>query len=75
MFFERFEEGIGYYSKKSHPVDLVVLIITPPSKKGNFRRMVQVVQWTLCRPSVLKRLQAAGNPEEALEVFLETIKV
>lgn len=75
MFFGRFEEGIGYYSKKGRPVDLVVLIIAPPSEKKNFRRMVRAAEWTLCRPSVLKKLRAAGNPEEALQVFLENIKL
>jgi len=75
MFCGRFEEGIGYLSKRGRPVDLAVLIIAPPSEKRSFRRMVRAAEWALCRPSVLKRLRAAGNPEEALQVFLENIKV
>ncbi|MFQ5709076.1 MAG: PTS sugar transporter subunit IIA [bacterium] len=73
MFFGRFDGGIGYYSKKGQPIDLIVLIIAPPEKQDDFVQLTQKMERVLCESSVSEPLRAAEDAREILRVFSDSV--
>ena len=69
IFFGRFDHGIGYYSKKGHPIDLIFMIIAPPDREQEFIYVIKSTKQVLQEVSIRERLRAVQSPEETLEVL------
>jgi len=73
IFFGRFDQGIGYYSKNGHPIDLIFLIIAPPEKESEFKAMVQKMEQAIFTPPFREKLRAAPNPKQVLEILIKEL--
>jgi len=65
----RFEDGIGYYSQKNKPIDLVVLIVAPHIFERQFERMLSKVKDLLCDFEFMANMRSIENPGEIGKSF------
>jgi mannitol/fructose-specific phosphotransferase system IIA component (Ntr-type) len=69
----RFEDGIGYYSKKREPIDLAVLIIAPLNYAEQLQTAVADMKELLCDPIFMQTVRKAANVEKVYEIFRSTV--
>ena len=69
VFFGRFKDGIGYYSKNGHPVDLVFLVISPSGMIETCKRIVQNIEQFTKNEDLHQKLRIAQTPQEVLRIL------
>lgn len=73
--FGRAPAGIDWNSVDGAPVQLVFLILAPPSKSDSYLQALQKVTGALRRPNFLKFLRAAKASKDIEEIFREVEEV
>ncbi len=73
--FGRAASGIEWNSVDGAPVDLIFLILAPPSKSEAYLQALQKVTSALRRPNFLKFLRAAKTSKEIEDIFREVEEV
>ena len=71
MVVGHFKNGIGYYSRKNKPIDLVVLLAAPERFENQLRNMVSSVKDMLCDCEFIERIRSTDNPTKVYQHFLE----
>jgi PTS system nitrogen regulatory IIA component len=69
--FGRAPAGIEWSSVDGAPVDLVFLVLAPPSRSDAYLQALQKISGALKRPNFLKFLRAAKAPKDIEEIFRE----
>ena len=73
IFFGRFDKGIGYYSKNGHPIDLIFLIIAPPTMENEFNTMVQKMEQAIFNALFREKLRETTSAKQVLEILIEEL--
>lgn len=73
LFFGRFNQGIGYYSKGGHPIDLIFLIIAPPEMENEFNGIVQKMEQAIGNAPFREQLRTATNSKRVAEILIEEL--
>ncbi len=69
VFFGRFEQGIGYYSKNGHPIDLVFLVLSPPQLINRCKTLVSKIKTLLHNFDFQEKLRSAHRAEDVLQAL------
>ena len=71
VFFGRFAKGVGYKCESGCPIDLVFLIIAPPTQELDFVNTLQRMEQLAKDTAVRERLRAARDAQEVLRILNE----
>lgn len=73
IFFTRFDEGIGYYSKSGHPIDLIFLVASPLEQMKQCKLLVEKLENLLLNDqSFREKLRKAESADEVLNILKQT---
>jgi mannitol/fructose-specific phosphotransferase system IIA component (Ntr-type) len=67
----RFEKGIGYFSKKNEPIDLVVLIVAPHLFGQQYKNIVINVKNLLCNTEFMYAIRDMDSEAEIYNFLLQ----
>lgn len=73
--FGRCSPAIDFSSVDGAPVDLVFLILSPPSKSEAYLKALQKVMTALKRPNFVKFLKGAKSATDIVDIFKEIEEV
>ena len=73
IFFGRFKKGIGYYTPSGRPIDLVFLIIAPPSQENEFKKLVEQIEAAMLGESLRSNLRTVKNKDKAVKIIVHSI--
>lgn len=73
VFFGRFKQGIGYYSKNGQPIDLVFLITAPPKRIDDCKYLLKKIEEAMENDSLRNRLRAEQHEESVLKILSDEI--
>ncbi len=69
LYFAHFKDGIGYFSKTGHPIDLIFLAISPLEQKNDCKRLVQNLEHLLLHHADFReKLRTAQNAHQILQI-------
>jgi nitrogen PTS system EIIA component len=63
--------GVEFDALDGEPVHILVLVVTPPSRPGDFLRGAEIISWLLGNPDFHDRLRLAGTREEIVGLLAE----
>ncbi len=69
VFFGRFQDGIGYFSRSGRPVDLVFLVISPADKVDMCKQLVQNIEQATRNEDLHQKLRKAKTAQEILDIL------